>query len=36
MLYYVLHLVLKPLTRLLYRPIIEGTDNVPCLRAASS
>jgi 1-acyl-sn-glycerol-3-phosphate acyltransferase len=29
MLYYVLHLVLKPLTRLLYRPIIEGADNVP-------
>lgn len=29
MLYYVLHLVLKPLTRLLYRPIIEGAHNVP-------
>jgi 1-acyl-sn-glycerol-3-phosphate acyltransferase len=29
MLYYVLHLVLKPLTRLLYRPTIEGTENVP-------
>ncbi|MEJ7630245.1 MAG: lysophospholipid acyltransferase family protein [Nocardioidaceae bacterium] len=29
MLYYVLHLVLKPLTRLLYRPVIEGTENVP-------
>jgi 1-acyl-sn-glycerol-3-phosphate acyltransferase len=29
MLYYVLHLVLKPLTRLIYRPTIEGTDNVP-------
>ncbi len=29
MLYYVLHLVLKPLTRLIYRPIIEGADNVP-------
>ncbi len=29
MLYYLLHLVLKPLTRLIYRPIIEGADNVP-------
>jgi 1-acyl-sn-glycerol-3-phosphate acyltransferase len=29
MLYYVLHLVLKPLTRLLYRPTIEGAENVP-------
>jgi len=29
MLYYVLHLVLKPLTRLIYRPFIEGADNVP-------
>lgn len=29
MLYYVLHLVLKPLTRLLYRPAIEGAHNVP-------
>jgi 1-acyl-sn-glycerol-3-phosphate acyltransferase len=29
MLYYVLHLVLKPLTRLLYRPVIEGAHNVP-------
>jgi len=29
MLYYVLHLVLKPLTRLIYRPTIEGIDNVP-------
>jgi 1-acyl-sn-glycerol-3-phosphate acyltransferase len=28
-LYYVLHLVLKPLTRLIYRPVIEGADNVP-------
>ena len=29
MLYYVLHLVLKPLTRLIYRPVVEGTENVP-------
>ncbi len=29
MLYDALHLVLKPLTRLLYRPVIEGADNVP-------
>ena len=29
MLYYILHLVLKPLTRLIYRPTIEGADNVP-------
>jgi 1-acyl-sn-glycerol-3-phosphate acyltransferase len=29
MLYYVLHLVLKPLTRLIYRPTIEGADQVP-------
>lgn len=29
MLYYVLHLVLKPLTRLIYRPVIEGAENVP-------
>ena len=29
MLYYVLHLVLKPLLRLIYRPTILGTDNVP-------
>lgn len=29
MLYFLLHLVLKPLTRLLYRPVIEGTEHVP-------
>jgi 1-acyl-sn-glycerol-3-phosphate acyltransferase len=28
-LYYVLHLVLKPLTRMIYRPVVEGADNVP-------
>jgi 1-acyl-sn-glycerol-3-phosphate acyltransferase len=28
-LYYLLHLVLKPLTRLIYRPVIEGADKVP-------
>jgi 1-acyl-sn-glycerol-3-phosphate acyltransferase len=28
-LYYLLHLVLKPLTRLVYRPVIEGTEHVP-------
>src|SRR4051812_16010969 len=29
MLYCLLHLVLKPLTRLIYRPVIEGAENVP-------
>jgi 1-acyl-sn-glycerol-3-phosphate acyltransferase len=28
-LYFVLHLILKPLTRLIYRPVIEGADKVP-------
>lgn len=28
-LYYILHLVLKPLLRIVYRPVIEGTENVP-------
>jgi 1-acyl-sn-glycerol-3-phosphate acyltransferase len=28
-LYFVLHLVLKPLTRMIYRPVVEGADNVP-------